>query len=464
MIFKNLNKYNSLFLKIFIALFIIVFSYFFTRKLNYLIGNNITNAILIFLLIFIISKYERLRNLTKYAAIGFIYFLLLLSIYKIFLIIKLNFINPHEWDFLCFYLYGKIAALGQNFYDPQYYKELLNNLVLPIPNLGSDFINGPLAFQYFPPNIFYFLPLGIFNFNTAHIIWTATNIIFLLAEAYLVYNIFSKEKKLMYLLAIIIIFLLLPGTQSAMYFEHNTFIFMLPLLLTWKYKDRISSGIWYSIGIFSKPFLLIILLYPLIRRQWKIISVTVVTSIIILLTTLIVFGNSIFISFLTTNPNSQLPNSDYTEWVNQSLLATILRLTHYDFTYSSPILHPLYIILGAVFLISTIILSYKLKPIKNDWTFSLILLMSLIIYPGTIYSYSPVVIPILLFLFYQRSLIFNSLGISIVFALVYFIMETNPFISYLFLWLLTSIIIILNRKKWGNGKILEGQTKLADSN
>jgi len=435
--FKNYN-----YSRFFIISIVFLILFFLIKIITPVIGKTIILTLLVFLLLLALSKFKNLTKHWKSVAVGYVISLTIISSFWIVKQVIWNFKNPHDWDFLCFYLYGKVAASGLNFYIPSYYHDILNSLTLPF-TLSSDFINGALVFQYFPPNIFYFLPLGFLNFNSAHIIWVITNGIFLVVDIYLVWKYFSGQIEIKTFLAVATLFFLLPGTQTAIYFEHYTFILMFPLLLAWKDRDLPRSGIWLSIGIFTKPLLIILLIYPLIRRQWKTILAIFLTSSIIILLNITVFGYNEFVTFLNHNPNSYLPNDDYIEWENQSLLATILRLTNYNFNYITPLMHPLFIILCMFFIIITLILVYRIDIQKSEWGFSLILLMSLIIYPGSLNSYSPLIIPILTLLFFQhKNNYFNKWITMIVIASVYSIMKLNPFASHIILWFTVAFLIL----------------------
>jgi len=62
-----------------------------------------------------------------------------------------SFIGPDEWDFLCFYLNGQVAAHGLNFYDRGVFAEVFRQISIPYaPSRG--FMNGyvTLTFPY-PP-------------------------------------------------------------------------------------------------------------------------------------------------------------------------------------------------------------------------------------------------------------------------------------------------------------------------
>jgi len=54
---------------------------------------------------------------------------------------SVRFIGPDEWDFLCFYLNGQVAAHGLNFYDRGVFAEVFRQISIPYaPSRG--FVNG----------------------------------------------------------------------------------------------------------------------------------------------------------------------------------------------------------------------------------------------------------------------------------------------------------------------------------
>jgi hypothetical protein len=85
-----------------------------------------------------------------------------------------NYHQPREWDFLGFWLNGKVASAGENFYHPENYQ----NVVLPY-NLNDEFRAEiiEVGFWYPPFTMFLFFPLGLANPSNAFLKRQIVNLI-----------------------------------------------------------------------------------------------------------------------------------------------------------------------------------------------------------------------------------------------------------------------------------------------
>ncbi len=398
----------------------------------------------IFISFIILSQYEKINAVKKSYIKGFIYFVCFISIAYTLRTIISNILHPGEWDFLVFYMNGKVAVNGGNFYQNSEYLKILKDIQLPF--IPDNEIKNDLFLHYFPANIFYFIPFGFFNYNTANILWSIFNLAFVSFDIILIYKLFFKNEKPVVFILVISTFLLFPGTHIALSYEQTTFIFLLFILLMWKDLDKPISGLWLTLGIFAKPILAIFLIYPVLRRKWKMLLTAALAFIFISVITLIIFGPSVFITFFFHNPNINIPRVNYTEWQNQSLLSTILRITNYDFSYSTPLIHPLFVISALLVCGFSFWFVYKLDDSKNEWAFAIIIIASVMLYPGSINSYGPMILPVLLFLFTQQ----NNFAVKIsrfpiIIALVYLIHYWDPFLSYLLIW--SVLMFIVTAKK-----------------
>jgi len=379
-----------------------------------------------------------------------------LSSIWLFRIVENNFLDPQEWDFLCFFMHGHVAARGLNFYKPENYSTVLETLILPYTP-DNEFITQTIniGFLYFPPNIFNFLFLGYFDFNSAHLVWVVLNAVCLSLCIYLAWQLFLRESGIVGFIFTLGLFLTLPGTHTAIGFEHNTFIFMLPMLLAWKYREKPYYGIWLAIGFCLKPMLVILFVYPLLRREWKPLLYSICSLVIISLATVSVLGTETFLTYFIDNPVSRgVPGTFYSEWINQSLLATIIRLTNFDFVGSSPVFHPIFLITSGIISLSSFYFALKLKKKDSNLAFALIVITTLLLYPGSIDSYSPLIIPLIgLIIYYTNS---GDLDLRVTFPIilfVYLIMLVNPFISHLTVWLFLIFIALFKTGNIYPGKI-----------
>jgi hypothetical protein len=410
----------------------------------------IIKSIIIFLAVFlIIYGYKRDKNnIFKILFRLYIVVLFLFSTYSVYSIIRENFNKPKEFDFLCFYLNGNVAANNLNFYEPKNYKTTIEKLSIPFkPSKAftEEIVN--VGFWYPPPTMFLFLPLGYLNFIEAHKLWILINILFLITDLLLLWKIFFKNFGLEGFLISSSLFMLMGSTRTSVGVEQTSFIYLFFLLLIWKDHNNYKSGIWLAIGIFIKPVLIFLYIYFLFNRNWKQIFMSILTCILIVLITISFFNLEIFISYFIKNPTSHLPIDIYTEWSNQSLFASVLRLTG-NFNNSIYIVIPIYI-----FIISSIsFISFKIINKKPSIIFILVLISGLLLYPASLNHYSIIlIIPILFLLKESPDLSINDLSISLIICTIYLFVQLNYiFIANIFTLIILALIGILGEKKMFN--------------
>ena len=133
-----------------------------------------------------------------------------------------------------------------------------------------------------------------------------------------------------------------------------------------------------------------------------------------------------------------MPGFVYSEMNNQSLLATILRMTDYNFNDRSPLTHPLYIIFGFILTGITCWLVFSLKDDYTDWALALILLLALIVYPSSQFFYSVLlIIPVLLLWVDREKLPIGVWGIVAFITVLYVLISfgSHVFVANIILWL-----------------------------
>ena len=369
--------------------------------------------------------------------------------------IKNRLIHPNKWDFLCFYLNGKVAIQGLNFYEPENYIKVFSQLDIPI-EIDYEFYRETVevGLQYFPQSIFLFLPLGLWDFMTAHIVWDLFLILFLIFDIILIFKIFFKDESLIYFLFIVPLFLSFHAVWYSIIFESYTFIMLFIVLLVWREKNENLMGLWLAIGIALKPMMLLLFLYPLLRMKWKVVLFTIFYTVVAIIITIISLNPSIVFSFFTKNTIQNLPNWSYTDNVVQSLLPTILRITNYDFSYSSPLYHPLFIVLGLIISIISFWFIYKLDGSRDELALALVILYTLLIYPSTLNHYILLVLPVVFFLLKSINMnkSFNYI-IPVVIVSAYYFMFNIPFATLLILWLFIVYFAFQELKKEQPGLI-----------
>lgn len=114
-------------------------------------------------------------------------------------IMRSNIAQPPEWDFLAFWLGGRVAVQEQNFYKPEYYQKAIQPF-----NPSEDFTREILqvGFRYPPP-------------------------------------LRMTHADLALALTLLLALLLYPATL-----EHYSVLLLVPMLLLWMYRRNLPGGVW----------------------------------------------------------------------------------------------------------------------------------------------------------------------------------------------------------------------------
>jgi hypothetical protein len=352
-------------------------------------------------------------------------------------IMRNNIIQPPEWDFLVFWLDGQVAAHGLNFYDPLNYQQLAKPL-----KLSHEFTQEivDVGFKYPPMTMLLFLPLGWLDPQSALLLWYLVNTIVLILDIFLLWRIFLVQSGRIGLAWIAALVLLCAATLSTIAYAQTNGIVLLLLLLFWRDRRLLRAGIWLAIGLCVKPIVAFVLLYLLLRRRWRLIGSTLGMLATIALLTVLVFGPSTFLSYLTANPAAKkVPYTLYVESVNQSLLATILRATGDSFSSASPITQPIFVAPALFLAVITSALIYRMPAKADDWALAFTIPFALLLYPAALVHYSLLLLLPLLLLWRERGqLPISSWGVVAFIALEYGLIGrggSGVFLAVMLSWL-----------------------------
>lgn len=341
--------------------------------------------------------------------------------------------NPQVWDFTCYFLWGKVAALGYNFYSPENSQIVLKTLDIPFQSseLGGfmkEVVN--VGFAYPPPTIFYFLPLGYFSFKTALTIWTIFNLIIVLGCLLLIYDLFFKDTKLNGVFLLGTLFFILGPGLSTISFSQTNFILLFLLLLMKKFENNPISGLFLALAFFTKPYMIIFGLFFLLRSKWKSIFYCALSTIGIIVITLLVFGEEPLISYIVDNPSHRFPSEMFYEVINQSLHSVLLRSN--IISLESPLAFGI-----TVFGIIILTLTYLFEQLKKrqfDHMWAILLLVGLLLYPGTLHYYGTLLL-FIIFQFFDESkqIGFKAFFTIPIIGIVYFLSTFSLFTTICFL-------------------------------
>lgn len=330
--------------------------------------------------------------------------------------VYVNYQQPLKWDFLSFWLNGKVGISGENFYNAENYREIA------LPYDPGDVYREEIidtAFWYPPFTMLLFLPLGLFTISQAYLLWQISNLLLCAACIYGLWKLFLHDYGLLSLALISALLLRLESTRLTFIFAQTNFLTLLFFLLFWKNRLKNAGGIWLALCVMVKPYMVFLYLYPLLARKWRMLTISVLALLALTFLSLIVFGSDVFVSFLN-NPIPETPSWNYTEVTNQSLLATILRLTQPQ--VEAPLLNSWYLGISLLLTLTTVFVAIK-KNNNHDWVVLSILFLALIVYPANQMFYS-------IFLIVPMALLLRNLGDAVQKRIIiFFILFITYFLS-----------------------------------
>lgn len=288
---------------------------------------------------------------------------------------------PNDFDFSCFYLYGSVTAHGLDYYNPLDFAKLVDTGILPhaiSPEFKREVIE--VGCPYPPPTVFLFLPLGYFNYHTALVLWKVFHTLIALGSVLLLANIISPTKQLKHYAFAGSLLLIAQPAFSTVLFCQTVFLLMFLVLLSYKYRKTLWGGIFLSLAIFVKPFVIILLLWFVISKLWKSFWGFALGCLVIFIATVIYTGIDPFFEYLLNNPALRQPMWLFNEVTNQSSLATLLRMFPERVDFATQ----LYYVINAIMATLAVLFLIHIRKHKNFTDFAWLTLMSgmLIFYPS----------------------------------------------------------------------------------
>lgn len=351
----------------------------------------------------------------------------------------LSYVIFQRYDFLCFYLFGKVGISSSDFYNPHVFATVFNNLHLQTLGAGS-FVNEVVnvGFWYPPPSMLLFFPLGLFNLQTAYIVWQSVIIIFLLLDILLLIKFYffplykNYQDPFLFFPFLILIFLF-PYITVMISLSQTISIFLFFLILLIRNLDNWKSGVFLAILVVIKPLAAIFILYFFIYKKWKIIGASIITGIILLVATGAIFGFQVFFNFFHSPPTDRIPDSIYLEY--SSLYGVLKKIQLYSPRYMTlTILKIIYYFLSVVLAGLTIYFSKKLSSASKMNAFLIFIPAALLIYPASLFHYILILLPVFLYIFYKKPLTsrFTLLLLFFLFGIGYY----SLFILSSILWVI----------------------------
>jgi hypothetical protein len=297
-----------------------------------------------------------------------------------------NLAHPPRYDFLCFWLDGRVALTYHNVYAPAYFHLLGDSLAQPA-DWVREFLD--VGFLYPPISVVWFAPLGLFRTPGAALAaWYRLLFAALALSVIALWRQFFRPSGIAGLLAASALLMAFPATAMDMASTQTIGIALLFALLFRGDRNPWRAGIWIALALSVKPFLITLLIVPLITRSWKTVGAAAAAVCALIAAALAIIGPSGFLTYFRDSPVGRVPGYMYSGMWNQSLLGWILRLSRRDPAALVVAHETLYLTLVAIVVATTVLICCVIVRSNRDAAIALSLLLGLLVYPQTLYFYS----------------------------------------------------------------------------
>jgi len=264
-----------------------------------------------------------------------------------------NVLHSPEFDFYFYWIFGQAAVQGLDPYD----SAQLARVAEPLAPSAS--FRDELLYLHWPQSLLLFYPLGWMNLHAAAAAWQTLHLAVLGLTVYLLWRGFFPQRETWSLLLTALLALTLRATFETVQYTQVNFLLLALALVYWRGGDRRSAGAALALGTAVKPILAAYGLTAWLYRQWKTLLAGAVVSLALCAVAALLFGPDVFSRYLAANPVAiKAPTYFYFEPINQSLLATLLRLTGDQLETHGPFHNRLFWTIAAVlFLVSTIVIA-----------------------------------------------------------------------------------------------------------
>jgi hypothetical protein len=190
-----------------------------------------------------------------------------------------------------------------------------------------------------------------------------------------------------------------------------------------------------------KPVMAVMGVHLLCRRYWRAVLVAAVCLLAAGLVTLATFGPATTFDYLRANPISNVPPWQYTGWINQSLLATLLRLFDPENqARGAELMYPPFLIGAGLVAAISVYAAARLSPRDADLSLGILLCAGLLLYPGTLVPYSMLLlVPMASFHARRTMLPWGRVAWPIATALIYLVLAYVAFAANALVWALATL-------------------------
>jgi len=353
---------------------------------------------------------------------------------------------PHEWDYACFWLYGHIAAAHLNVYDPAVFAHFA------APFTPSDEFRAAVldvGFPYPPPSIALFLPLGFIDSVPVGLaVWYGVQFAALAGAAWVLARTFMPADGWRSALLMLAIIAALPASINTVGDAQTNFLVLLLVALALHARGTASGAVWQTLAIWIKPYTAVLFLLDVVRGHWRRLLVAGLTALLSLIAAALILGPAALANYLRANPSTREPTFAFVEVVNQSLLAIVLRLHGVLPSHVSALHEPLYLAGALIFGAITVALCAR-TAVSSDVAFTSMLMLGLIVYPGTLTSYGVMLtVPLLVLWKYRSAFPGRTASVAALLAAAVFLQSFSlqrGFAANVLVWIACVYLLLVQR-------------------
>jgi hypothetical protein len=288
-------------------------------------------------------------------------------------------------------------------------------------------------------------------------LWYGVLCVALIAQIILLWRHFLREDGWIGLLASLLLVMLLPTTLSVLQMGQTLFIAEAFLLLFLGAQNPWRRGIWFALAAIVKPFLAVVFVAPLLRREWRVCTAIVATCLFATAAVLPLIGWRSVVSFFMQPPAARLPTFMWTEDANQSVIGWMVRTLHESPQLGTALHQPAYVLIS---LLLTALTLWRVIGARRDLEYcvTLLLALSLLVYPEGWWYYTTMLsIPICL-IWSRRATIPYGSALAAVFTGMTFIFtyaEGTQFFAFLLTWIVLMLVPALVKMRLPSHLVLE---------
>ncbi|MDP3940700.1 MAG: glycosyltransferase family 87 protein [bacterium] len=288
------------------------------------------------------------------------------------------------------------------------------NPYIKTPDYFSNYVYPPFA-------VLLFLPFSLIDPHIASLLFTFISLLSAVFGVYFCLKALREDKASVFLIATALLFLAFPTKFTFGMGQVNLVVFLLLSLafFFWKRRNPIIAGVFLGLCFSIKLFPFLLLVYFLLRKDWRILVSSAITFVVIAVLTGLITGFSLY-SYFFQNILPGIASSYQSGYYNQALSGFFARLP-----LDREIGMVLKTSISLLFIVATFLIVYLRRKNQSlsSLMFTILITLSLIVNPFS----------------WQHHFVWLILP----FLVTFYAIKRRDFFSYIFLFL-SYVLIAMN--------------------